>query len=307
VIFQQEFALLPGKPDFIKASIAWKVGFYTHAIFGGLGLLTGWTQFIPKIRATKLKLHRQTGKIYVVSVFVSSIAGIGVGVFATGGMIAAAGFIILGVVWFYTTYKAYTTILTGDVVKHEMWMIYSYSACFSAVTLRVWMPVTGLIFEEFVTGYRIVAWLCWLPNILVASLIIKSKNMKKYLRNASLVLLSALFIFSSCKKENNNTGGNSRVVKYEITGNFSGKLTVIYNDNVNGNTVVNNVVLPYLKGITYPANITGIGIAAQASIPGAAGQTATMKIYSGGNVVKTVSATAGSLGELVLPTVAYTF
>ena len=132
--------------------------------------------------------------------------------------------------------------------------------------------------------------------------------MKKYLKDVSLVLLSGLFFLSSCKKRNDNPGGtNARLVKYEITGNFTGKLTVIYNDNVNGNTVVNNVALPFLKDITYPANIAGIGIGAQASITGIAGQTATMKIYSGGNVVKTVSATAGLLGELVLPTVSYTF
>lgn len=123
-----------------------------------------------------------------------------------------------------------------------------------------------------------------------------------------LILLPALLFLSSCKKENDNPGGtNSRVVKYEITGNFTGKLTVIYNDNVIGNTVINNAALPFVKDITYPANITGIGIGAQASIPGVAGQTATMKIYSGGTVVKTVSATAGSLGELVLPAIAYTF
>lgn len=123
-----------------------------------------------------------------------------------------------------------------------------------------------------------------------------------------LILLPALLFLSSCKKENDNPGGtNSRVVKYEITGNFTGKLTVIYNDNVIGNTVINNAALPFVKDITYPANITGIGIGAQAGIPGVAGQTATMKIYSGGTVVKTVSATAGSLGELVLPAIAYTF
>lgn len=132
--------------------------------------------------------------------------------------------------------------------------------------------------------------------------------MKKYLINASVILLPVLLFFSSCKKENDNTGGtNSRVVKYEIAGNFTGKLIIIYNDNVNGNTVLNNVALPFLKDTTYTANITGIGIGAQASVPGVAGQTATMKIYSGGNIVKTVSATAGSLGELVLPAIAYTF
>lgn len=132
--------------------------------------------------------------------------------------------------------------------------------------------------------------------------------MKKYLKNVSLILLPALLFFSSCKKDNDNNGGtNSRIVKYEITGNYTGKLIVIYNDNVNGNTIINNATLPFLKDTTYTANITGIGIGAQASIPGVAGQTATMKIYSGGTVVKTVSATAGSLGELVLPTIAHTF
>lgn len=132
--------------------------------------------------------------------------------------------------------------------------------------------------------------------------------MKKSLKTLSLILLSALPFLSACKKDSDNNGGaNSRVVKYEITGNYTGKLIVIYNDNVNGNTIVSNAAIPFTKNITYPANITGIGIGAQASVPGVVGQTATMKIYSGGNVVKTVSVTAGSLGELVLPAIAYTF
>ena len=173
VIFQQEYVLYSGKPDFVKNSIAWQIGFYLHIIFGGVALLTGWAQFIPEIRAKKQQLHRQSGKIYVVSVFVSSIAAIGIGIFATGGIISASGFISLGFVWFCSTLKAYTSIRAGDVAGHRMWMIYSYSACFAAVTLRIWMPVLELLFEEFITVYRIVAWLSWVPNIIVARLIIK--------------------------------------------------------------------------------------------------------------------------------------
>lgn len=176
VIFQQEFALLPNKQDFIKTSIVWKIGFYSHTTFGGLALLTAWIQFIPKIRETKLKLHRQLGRLYVMSVFISSIAGIGIGIFATGGIVSALGFTSLGFIWFCTTLKAYNSIIAGDVVRHRMLMIYSYSACFAAVTLRLWMPILGLFFEEFVTGYRIAAWLSWVPNILIASLILKANK-----------------------------------------------------------------------------------------------------------------------------------
>ena len=132
--------------------------------------------------------------------------------------------------------------------------------------------------------------------------------MKKSLKNVSLALLPVFIFFSSCKKDSDNNGAaNSRVVKYEITGNFTGRLLVVYNDNVNGNIILNNVTLPFIKDTTYAANITAIGIGAQAGVPGVAGQTATMKIFSAGNVVKTVSATAGSLGELVLPAIAHTF
>ena len=129
-------------------------------------------------------------------------------------------------------------------------------------------------------------------------------------KNIIKTVIGLLFLvsFISCSKDKDGNGNtNSRVVKYEITGNFTGKLTVIYNDNVNGNTVVNNVSLPWSKEITYPGNVTGIGIGAQSSTSGTAGQTATVKIYSGSNVVKTGSATAGSLGELALPTIAFTF
>lgn len=122
------------------------------------------------------------------------------------------------------------------------------------------------------------------------------------------ILLIATILLSSCKKDSNGTPNNSRAVKYEITGNFSGKLTIIYNDNVNGNTVLNGISLPWSKEITYGTNITGIGIGASSSTLGTPGQTATMKIYSGGNVVRTSPpATANASGGITIQTLAHVF
>lgn len=136
--------------------------------------------------------------------------------------------------------------------------------------------------------------------------------MRNYFKTANIALLSAILFFTACSKDNNDPipgpgGSNSRVVKYEITGNYTGKLTVIINDNVNGNTVVNNVTLPFKKDITYPASVTAIGISGHGTTAGVAGQTATIKIYAGGKVVKTTSGTAGPLGELALPAIAHLF
>lgn len=132
--------------------------------------------------------------------------------------------------------------------------------------------------------------------------------MKFFLTCLLAILFTGTFL-CSCKKDNNGVPapGNSRNIKYEITGNFTGKLDVLYSNNVSGNTAVTDVVLPWSKEIQYGSNVITIGIGAQGKTAGTPGQTATIKIYSNGVVVKTSAATAGTLGEIIFPTIAYGF
>lgn len=120
----------------------------------------------------------------------------------------------------------------------------------------------------------------------------------------TVLTIAALY---SCSKKTDNNNSTSRKIKYEITGTFSGKLNIVYNDNVNGNTTLTNITLPWTKEINYGSNVMAIGIGAQANTTGITGQTATLKIYSGGVVAKTSTATAGSLGEILIPTITYQF
>ena len=55
-------------------------------------------------------------------------------------------------------------------------MIYSYAACFAAVTLRIWLPLLIVSLGDFITAYRIVAWLCWVPNLMVAYFLVDKRN-----------------------------------------------------------------------------------------------------------------------------------
>ncbi|MFK7772493.1 MAG: DUF2306 domain-containing protein [Saprospiraceae bacterium] len=167
---------LNSKSQELLASVFWNVNFYTHISLGGIALLVGWSQFSEKFRKKNIRLHRIIGKIYVVSVLVSALCGIYIGYFATGGIIPAVGFISLGIIWFYTTLKAFLEIKNGRVWEHEKMMVYSYAACFAAVTLRIYLPLLIMIFNDFITAYQMVAWLCWVPNLLVAHFIILKKN-----------------------------------------------------------------------------------------------------------------------------------
>ena len=86
------------------------------------------------------------------------------------------GFGMLALFWLYTTTNAYTSIRNRDIASHQKWMIRSYALCFAAVTLRIYLPIfLGLMGMEFVPAYKIIAWLCWGPNLVVAELFIVRK------------------------------------------------------------------------------------------------------------------------------------
>jgi hypothetical protein len=170
----RNFGLLQSKPDTLLADPFWNIGFYIHIALGGIALLIGWTQFISRLRTRKVTLHRGIGKVYVVTALLSSAVAIYIGFFATGGIIPSLGFILLGVTWFYTTLDAYLEIKKGRTFAHQQMMIYSYAACLAAVTLRIYLPLLTSFFGDFNTAYTIVAWLCWVPNLVVAWFIIRN-------------------------------------------------------------------------------------------------------------------------------------
>jgi len=172
-IVDRKFGLLSSKSDVLLADMLWNTMFYTHIILGGIALLIGWLQFNKKLRIKNLALHKKIGKIYVTTVLLSAISGFYIGLHATGGLSPKLGFTTMALVWFFTTLFGFTTIKNGNIIKHQKLMIYSYAACFSAVTLRIWLPILTSILGGFLPAYRIVAWLSWVPNIIVAYFIIQ--------------------------------------------------------------------------------------------------------------------------------------
>ncbi|WP_149274875.1 DUF2306 domain-containing protein [Pareuzebyella sediminis] len=176
-VFNGEFGLLVSKSDTLKADLFYNIGFYGHILFGGLALCIGWSQFSKRLRTANLKRHRIIGRIYVIAVLISACCGIFIALNANGGLISTLGFISLGLIWLFTTLKAYRAIRKGDLSLHQGMMIYSYAACFAAVTLRIWLPLLLVVIEDFTTAYRVVAWLCWVPNMIFAFFWIRRKGL----------------------------------------------------------------------------------------------------------------------------------
>jgi uncharacterized membrane protein len=168
-----ETDFLRNKDVATRSSALWQIAFYLHVGFGAVALLIGGFQFIAPLRDRFSQLHRRFGIIYVTSVFVSSISGFIVALFADAGPVAKTGFAFLAICWFTTNLKAYREIRNGRILQHRSWMIRSFSLTFAAVTLRIILPVEiALLGMNFPDAYRIVAWASWVPNLLVAELLV---------------------------------------------------------------------------------------------------------------------------------------
>jgi hypothetical protein len=55
-------------------------------------------------------------------------------------------------------------------------MIRSYALTAAAITLRMYLPLSFALKIPFEIGYPAIAWLCWVPNLLVAELYLQLSN-----------------------------------------------------------------------------------------------------------------------------------
>ncbi|MEM8508276.1 MAG: DUF2306 domain-containing protein [Bacteroidota bacterium] len=172
----RNLGLLYPRSDLISENILWNVGFYGHIFFHGLALLIGWCLFSQGVKNQYLKLVEKLRKIYFLAAVVAGICNVAIGLFSEAGWIASVGFVLLGVAWLYTTYSAYAAYREKDLNLYNGMLIYSFAACFAAVTFRLWLPVLQFLLGDFRVAYTIVAWLCWVPNMFFASYIVKRKG-----------------------------------------------------------------------------------------------------------------------------------
>lgn len=172
-----DVAFLRIKQDYIHIT-PWLIAFYIHVFTSMFVLAAGFTQFSPWVLSRNKPLHRAIGKGYVVVVlFVTGPASFIMALLANGGFPSRVAFTTLSLLWMYCTAKAWQTVRAGQFDLHRDWMYRSYALTLSAVTLRAWKWLLIALFHLHpLDTYRIVAWLGFVPNLLVAEWLIRKRN-----------------------------------------------------------------------------------------------------------------------------------
>ncbi|WP_296736440.1 DUF2306 domain-containing protein [Mesorhizobium sp.] len=141
-----------------------------HAVSASVALLVGPWQFLPGIRLRRPWLHRYFGRTYAATVLTAWVASIPIALHAETGKVAAIGFLALGGFWVVTTAVAVSFILRRRVAQHRRWMIRSYALTAAAITLRIYLGLSGALGISFAEAYPAIAWLCWVPNLLIVEI-----------------------------------------------------------------------------------------------------------------------------------------
>jgi uncharacterized membrane protein len=168
-----------GLPPPILANTSFQpIGLQTHIAASGVAMLIGAFQFLKPLRSKLPAVHRWTGRIYVAACIVGGIAGGMIALGSTSGPVAGWGFLSLAVLWVPFTLLAWINAMRRDFVAHERWMIRSFALTFAAVTLRLQLPV-GAVVWGFEASYPIIAWSCWVPNLIVAEIWIAMRRPRR--------------------------------------------------------------------------------------------------------------------------------
>lgn len=168
-----------GFPNMAHQLVSANIMFYLHVISAPIALVVAPFQLSERFRTKSVRRHRLLGRIYCAAVFLGGISGTIIGFSAMHGPVAQTGFVVLAIIWMFVTIRAVDYVRRGQIALHREWMIRSIALTFAGVMLRVWLPAQLVLGVPFDVAYQVVAWLCWVPNALIAEYLIRMTRKPK--------------------------------------------------------------------------------------------------------------------------------
>ena len=165
------------------------IGLFVHAFSSGIALVIGPFQFLQGLRDRRPTLHRWMGRIYLTAILIGGLSAFVIAPGLISGLVGEIGLMSLAALWLWTGWMAYINIRAGNIEAHRNWMTRNYALTFAGVMLRLWLGTliatqlpmldtkyAGDFNNLFVEVYRVVMWLSWVPNLIVAEWIIQRRR-----------------------------------------------------------------------------------------------------------------------------------
>lgn len=153
---------------------------FPHVVFSIIATIIGPFQFIPKIRNKYLKIHRQLGRVYIISTVLSGISGMYLAIISDVNLPYAVGLFMLGVTCVTSSTLAFVSIKNKKVDLHKDWMIRSYVIMFAFVSFRFVEDILmALEIGTRVEVSTLMSWACWAVPLFITEIFIQGRKINK--------------------------------------------------------------------------------------------------------------------------------
>ena len=160
-----------------------RAGLLLHITGGMTALLTGPFQFWTGLRRRHMKVHRWTGRLFLIGILIASAGAFYLVATTTDGWPFGFALFVLALAWLTTSGMAYHAIRKGQVEIHKEWMIRAYVVTFAFVTFRVlndFGPTSHILpVQARLAAY---AWVSWVVPLLATEVILQLKHMRRAAR-----------------------------------------------------------------------------------------------------------------------------
>jgi uncharacterized membrane protein len=159
-----------------------------HFLAGGIILILGCLQLLPSIRRHVPRLHRISGRVYVLACLTTSIGGL---IFIAargtiGGAMMDLGFGLYGALMFICAIQTVRYARANEFARHRAWALRLFALAVGSWLYRMeyglWFMATDAIgHEDDFSGWfdQVMAFFFFVPNLIVVELILRAQRFKK--------------------------------------------------------------------------------------------------------------------------------
>ena len=158
----------PGVYGMFWSRRAW---LWTHLAGGTLTALLGPLQFVARLRNAYPRVHRWTGRVYLMAMLVACTGAAGLIATTPGGFALQAAFAATALAWLCTALMGYTAIRGSRTQAHRRWMLRNYLVTLAPMVFRLSLQVPGVMtLAHPAVLIPTLLWLSWAAPLLVLEL-----------------------------------------------------------------------------------------------------------------------------------------
>lgn len=145
---------------------------WIHLAGGAVTILLGLVQFLNQWPFPFPRLHRWTGRIYMIGMLVACVGATGLLATSPAPIAIRIAFAATALAWLSTAFAGSVAIHSGRVWLHRRWMVRNYLVTLSPITFRALAVLPDLMsLAPPSIMIPILLWASWLVPLLICELV----------------------------------------------------------------------------------------------------------------------------------------